>query len=697
MRDTTKDRTSPTFWMQRVQDWWRHMEGPLNDFQTYGSWFAGGDPTSKLNYGNIAEGVSPHVAPPEANLLSLVVRINRSDLLYRNPTFMVKPTDLFGPSSQLASRRARVETTLLNDAAWETNLFQEGRRVLLDGLLGPLMVMQVGYSGDIVVDEERRAEQMQIAESEGLAILYAGSRPRAKETELHRVHIDRHKDVLAALERGDVQADPKAIRYLRKHVKAHEDLLREYGEWATETVRNEHVFAIRVDPRCFIADHLADRPQAREWVGKVFYRRVRDVQNDPRYDPEVRSRVRAFSGNRGNGPSSPMFRSLDTHHGVTAPMDGVVPIYELVDVMDRKIRTLVDGMDEQLREQEYDQYDIFPSGPFVEGCFYEHPLRNHGVSPPRAYEAEQKNLRDLEDHMYEIASRAKPVLVGNALFVSDELVEQIKTGRIDPVVLLKDIPPGMKLRDILDLIDTARIPSELPFMANRSEARVERLSGLGAARMTGGDSSKTATAAAIVNESVNNLAGDQLAVWEAFLSDVGRYMLRGIRLFYDRSKVIEVCGTDVDMDVWPEAGQWARRDLTNDRAVEVVPGSSRPKNTAMDQKLLLEVYSLMLQDPLIPADARIEVLRRALDAAGIHSVDLPTEEDMLRRLEEQQRMAAQQGEGQGGGAPQGGGGRPRERESTEPSRAAQGQGLANVGGGRVPTGASEGDAMRLMR
>ena len=74
----------------------------------------------------------------------------------------------------------------------------------------------------------------------------------------------------------------------------------------------------------------------------------------------------------------------------------------------------------------------------------------------------------------------------------------------------------------------------------------------------------------------------------------------------------------------------------------------------------------------------------------------------VAQMDLQMQEVMQQLQG-GGGGPAGPGGPAsggaRRRESTEPSRAAQGQGLVNQagGGGRRPTGASVGDRQRMRR
>lgn len=672
------------FWNQEIRAWAEHMEGPLSDFQHYAQWFAGGDPSGRGDSGPAAQGTDPRYQPPEGNYLSLIVRVMRSDLLFRFPRYSVKPIEVFG-DDELIPRRAEVETLLLNDASHEVNLYREGRACLLDGLLGPFMVMKVGFSEDIVLDPERHALQLDLARSEDMNITAADGRPRVKDTDLHDVHLDQHEYTLGLIERGDLKLPPKRVAYLRKHIEKHRETLRSQGLIAKETTRYQRVFNRRISPLHFFADPMADRPDDWTWVGEGRYRRVDEIQNDERYSPEVRARIKGMS--QGMLPD----HALDGRSNVqshTAPWmnERITYEYDITDLRDNVVRTFAVGEDAPLREALYGHREIFPSGPYVLGSFFEHPLRNHGLAPPRAYEAEQQRVRDLDSHITEIVKRCKPFLMGNADVLPQEVQDKIINGESLEFLLLKGLMPNQDIRSLVQQIDTAKLPDTLLIAERMATGRLERFCGLGQARLAGGDESKTATASAVVNESVNNLSGDVLSVWENFLSDVGRHNLRVIRAYYPRSRVVEICGSGVTPEIWPEVGGMSRRDIVNDRGVEVVPGSSKAQNTAVEQKLLIEALQLVLGMEFVPLDTKIELTRRLFHVLGVHGVDLPSSRDLMRRQAEMEMQAQMEQQTQGGEAGQ-----------AEPTRKSMGQGVQNVGGGRVPTGASKGDRPRLVR
>ena len=147
------------------------------------------------------------------------------------------------------------------------------------------------------------------------------------------------------------------------------------------------------------------------------------------------------------------------------------------------------------------------------------------------------------------------------------------------------------------------------------------------------------------------------------------------------------------------------RGVVSDRSVYVVPGSSRRRSTSVDAKLtmdgLIQIAALPVMQGPAGGSLLLEAARRWFDDQGLSGLDWDAID------EEQKLMAvlAQQQAAMGGGAPPeevgGESGPPgsdkRPSEMTEPSLAGQTQGVANIGGGRLATGASAGDQQRMMR
>jgi hypothetical protein len=141
----------------------------------------------------------------------------------------------------------------------------------------------------------------------------------------------------------------------------------------------------------------------------------------------------------------------------------------------------------------------------------------------------------------------------------------------------------------------------------------------------------------------------------------------------------------------------------NDRGVLLVPGSSRRSNSAVEQKMLEEAYTIIAADPTVDPAFKMEILERLFESLGIYGLDFAGAKQRMEAAQMAAQMDSMTGEGGGEpGGPQNAPGGPQARpprrsesQGTRPDDAMQGR--ANTGGGRVPTGAGQGDKLRLFR
>lgn len=691
--DDDVNRMSPTWWQDQFDRFYRVYQDRRREYKRYAKRFAG-EPRP--------EGVSRRVKTTngqyevEANMLHLVVRSIVSDMMFRNPRFVSKPVETFGRSA-FTPKLSRLESKLLNDAIEDVHLFHHGRRVLTDMALGYLGVFKVGYSADIAVDDELIDANMKAAERENVAIM-GGRRPQATPEDLHKTHIERHTQLLALIEKGDLPDTPdKYVDYLKKHIKKHQKMLEEIGERPTETIRHERVFCKRINPLAFLFDPLADEPEDREWVAQMFLRPVEYVKNDTRYNPEARAKVAATQTSAwGEEAREEKLSGMDLMH------DSVL-LYEVIDLREGKVLTFAHGASELLRIVPYKLKSILPSGPYIDGAFVINPLTDMGICPPKIYEGHQEYLALLESTIAEAAAKSVPMTFVSTHILDETVQKSLESGEVGLVIPLKNPGPTDDIRRHIQAVPPAEISPTLMLGADRQMRFVERLSGKGSARLAGGDFSQTATASAVVNESSSTLAQDQQSVWDDMLSRVGRYLLRLIRRFYTGALVAELVG-DEALELWPKTppesdrpNGLTDRDIVQDKNVLVVPGSMKKRDEIVEQKLLTEFYAALMNNPLlvqaIGPETHIEILERLLDTVGLTDIDLEAaHERMAQAMEQQKQMQA------GGPTDRG----PADRLARRGQEGASDQagiagGLSNVGGGRVLTGASAGDRQRAFR
>jgi len=692
------DPDSCEYWQASIGEFNKTMAPHQQTFQRFAKWFAGDMSDVEKDVRKLYRlqgGVTL------VNMLNLVTRQTRADMFFRSPTFLVSPTEPFGPT-KMTPELAHHETRLLNDWKEDANLFHEGRKCITDMLLSHIGVMKVGYSADVAVDYDLVESQRILAQTENDMIV-AGRYPRVKPDDVNRVHLESHRAYLSAIERGDIPATKAVKNYLIKHIEKHEQIeQKQGGDRPTETIRNERVYARRVNPLRFYYDLWAESPSEREWVGEAFLRPMSQVNNDERYDKSARLAVQAAEVSEIN--DARLSSQLRDDH---KPQDPMVLIYEIIDLRRKKIITYAQGASKPLRVVPYAMADILPSGPYITASFAEHPLDDIGIAPPKVYEGHQLAATLLASISTQVAKRMIPKTVFAAEAITPEEIEEIKKGLPAGLIPLRRMRQGQSINEVIQNLPLPQLPQELFHMEDRHRRAVEQYSGLGSARAGGGDFSRTATASAIISESSSSLSEDLVSVVDDFLSRIGRAVLRIMRRYYSPALVGELIGEAAIM-AWPPV--WTKRDILNDKNAIVVPGSTKRKNTAVDQKMLIEFYGLAQADPNIDPFVKAQLVKRICDAAGLFGLNFEgMDKNVLVQtvLQDPQLLmtilqtAMQNGllptpgpdKSEGGPAT-----RParRARDGAQESSGVQG-GTANVGGGRVSTGASKGDRKREVR
>lgn len=695
----SKNREDPLFWRKQFQGWASHAVPVLDQYVRYTRWFRGemGDVERRLS-GQLPRGARKTLVC----LTNLVVRQSRAELFFRAPRFYVRPPGTLN-SQVFTPELAHVETLGLNHTVQTVGLYRQCRRMLLDGLLGPFMVGKVGYSADIAIDDDLIDEQRAVADAENQKFLAAGVRMRMKEDDYDPAHIERHDQMISLAERGAIALPKKALDYLRKHRQQHQDRQDKGGGRTTEIVRNDSVFFRRRSPLNVFRDPWHDDLEDFEWVSERFLARLDDVQANKMYSAKARSELGTVSSKWTADSGLPPLPS----EALMSP-DQYTLLYEVVDLVDKQVLLLGHGCKTPLLVRPYKLADIMPSGPYIFSSFMEDPLEDFGIPPPAVYEAHQIAASYIASINTTAIKRSLPKVLYDANLIRADEIEETKRGQVAALIPLRNMPPGTKAQDAFFQTPIAEVPEQNNVSLAWNQRMCEQLSGLGSAKMAGGDHSRTATASAISSESTSNLSEDNASVVDDMLQTTGRMLVRLKRRFYSKYRMAEEVGEEA-LDHWPDL--WATRDIVNDRGVLLVPGSSRRSNSAVEQKMLEEAYTIVAQDPTADPAFKIEILERLFESLGIYGLDFAGAKQRMEAAQMAAQMDGMTGQGddqdgdEGGGAagaparpsrgPQGGPPRRSESQGTRPDDALQGR--SNAGGGRVPTGAGAGDKLRLFR
>lgn len=693
-RETPNDRTSPIFWNHEANEFHKYAKVPMFHFTRYAARFAGDfRDVAYATQGAAGQPAgTPTHNPALANLTNLAARRTVASLYYRNPRFMVRVPRM--ERSIFTPLLAEIESTRLDIFARRTNLYRHMRRMLLDGALGPFFVGKLTYSYDLAVDPVRAEEQRDAALLENLKFTNLEVKPRVKDDDYHQIHRQAHEEWIAAAERGEIVVPKSAVAYMKKHVKKHD----EAEAWArpTETMRNCQVNFRRINPRNFSYDPWNDDLAQREWMREHYVARLDDVLSNSEFSAKAKKEVVAAMGVHTTAAQSMGTGDLPEVYGWVAlnSRDKHVHMYEVLDRVKQKIVTYADGCSTALLVRDWSMGDVMPSGPYVEGCFMDDPMNGFGVCLPYIYEAHQEEASILEGVINKTVETGGSKLGYDATAIDEDEIKRIAEFGVGDTIPFKRLN-NRPIKDVLQ--QTTQIePSVGSLNQVVNNVRwVDRLTGFGSANLGGGDFSKTATATDVVNDAVSVLVEDMASVVDMVSATTGKIAVRYMRALDSQETVRQEVGDDALLPGgWPIYG-FARQDIVNDHAVEVVPGSSRRNNSALRSKQLLEGIQLWAAQPIAQAapEITLELNRRYFDSIGEFGLDW----DGALSAFVQQTLSGASDPNAETTETASGSGAPRPSEMSEPSRSGMMQGQHNVGGGRMPTGASHGDNARPFR
>lgn len=683
-------RESPAFWMKMVEASDKRRDLFNKQYAMY----------ARALMGDLEAALDPKVRdetrqswePSLENMLSLVTTASMADLFFRFPRFVVRP---FANSAdpKFGAALARCETTMLAYKMRQCRFMEKARRALQDALLAGIGILKVTVDSEIVVDDDLVEAQKKEALEEIEGFLKRGEKIKAREDQIHSIHIQVKAPFLAQAERGEIQLPRPAVKYLRNHLRMHEAM--KGSERPFETIRASSVRIRRVNPLDYGWDPTVDDRTDSSWRSHRFLLRRADVLANENYNREARLALQVSNDRWESRTYQPRVR---TPGSFDIPED-MVCVTEVYDFVDQQCRLYADGGAEMLYQYPRgDLADIQTSGPFEEIAFVEDCMEGQGIPPPNSYWAEQRAATTLASTNVKAATLGIPRIIYNGREIDVAEMTAAADAKAGAYVAVN--PKSAMDKALEDTFAQLPVP-EIKEQALQTKADVvrgiERRSGLGGPKTGGGDFTDTATAAALVADASTSLAEDRGAKVDDWSERCGRMIHRLNRRFVPLSEWVNVCGPEA-IEAVPQ--QFALEDVKNDLGIEIVPGSSRRRNTAVDQKQLLEGLQAFSADPLMTGPAagkmRTQMYRMYFEDGGVTGLDWNAVEQEVVMLGAMQAMAAS------GGAPapgeegaEGAPGPDAEGTSTEPNDMMQG--VANVGGGRVPTGASVGDRVREVR
>lgn len=709
----SSSRESPAFWQKMFEASDKRRDRPNEHFARFSRWYRGDlrdvvDPKNTEDNLRWQSGLE--------NMTNLATTASLADLLFRWPQFTVntpyiapppvpildsmgvplppqEPPTLFNP--KFAKLRGARITYILR----RTNYLLKARRALLDCLIGGMGVLKIVSDPEVVVDDDVLDAAKLEAQTELVDFLSKGVKMVAREGQIHSVHIEIKRQAMTQAQQGVIQLPKSAIKYLRNHIAHHE--VMKLSERPTETIRANQHRILRINPLNFFYDPTVDDLDDCTWKGTRYLVRKADVVANPYYNERARLEVQ----NAQDKWQTTTFRpSIISPNSFDIPED-MVMCNEVFDLIDQKRYVYADGASVCLVEGEDrgDLKELQTSGPFNELIFMHDVMEAQGISPVAAFESEQSAATAIATAHVRTAIQCTPKTMYDMRNVNPDDAKRIWEGNTAEFIGIKPTGDQKKgIQDYFGQVPAAEINAQALEVLQSCRDGVNRRSGLGNSKMGGGEQSPTATGAALGADAASSISEDRGALVDAWQERTARTLAR-LEYFTPKSQVVETCGPEA-LEVWPE--KMTLMEAANDIAIEVTPGSSRRRNTSVDQKQLLDGLTAVSQMPMFqgPAGSTIilQLTKRFFDDAGMTGIDFAPLEAEAQMLAMAPQSPAGGPEGAGGptgpGAPgQATGGPPAKPNGHSPAEGKGvapndiAQGVANVGGGRVATGASLGD------
>ncbi len=718
------DRTSPEFWKNEAREYAKQAREVDADYRLFCRRFRGD--LAEVPY-NAETSSTVARSSGFGNLTQLRARIMRGDLMFRCPRPQVAPPRY--EKAIFTATLAQVETLLLRDFVEEADYYREMRRAALDLVLAPRCIVKIGINVDGELDLRELRRERAKADAEFKLYVVAGIKPRLRNSDSDATHAVQHAQVIAAAERGELNIPEENIDVMRAHLASHVDRLSDSSR-ETEASRRGRVTIRRIHPESYSHDVWAERPYDREWHKEAFIERIEDAQADTSYDPEAVKEIVPCHVRRGRRDGSGLTDSDDFNRDSIQTLDGHFQCHEVVDLVESQIVRYAEGGTRPLRVRPWTLAAILPSGPYEEYSLIEDPEQDWGVCPPKVGQDHQEASSELQGIATETVRRGLPMSIINGAVLDEDTIEKIKHGDIAELIVVRNLPPDSDMKKVMASLTPAEVPEQNVGVEQMHRQMAEQILGLGAQREQSSVGSKTATEATIIGNAANSLAEDGGAGWDDFQSRVLRKVARHFRGCYSQRQVVDLVGEiALRPDGWPAVG-FADADAGDDRNISVVPGSSRRNESAVLTKMLGEGINTFIVSPLamtMPATTA-ELFRRYFESMGQYGLGFDQVGEVATLDMQMQAAQAAAGgvpgdpnaaptappgsaqpgvpPGAPGAAPpqrpgvppaRPGAAPPRPTEATKPGVTGQNNGMANVGGGRMPTGASAGDPPRFMR
>jgi hypothetical protein len=388
--------------------------------------------------------------------------------------------------------------------------------------------------------------------------------PESKQAAEHAAMIDQANQA--------AEADP-----LSAHLLPTDDEIAAHVVQTEKVTVEDRPFAERVSPFDMFVDPDAVTVNTAGWMAQRIVRPLADIRADTDYNQSARMSVTSDVEAKYTDENRARRGSLRDSDRAT--------VWEFYDLRRNLVCVFAQGGDEFLVEPRPIPYRI--GHPFVMLRNYEVPDRFYPIGDLEAIEPLQQELnRARSQAMAARESYAQKYLARASAF--DQDAREALEAREDRVVFVNE--GNDPLTDMIIPLPIKQIPPELFSYSGQIEADINLVSGVSDyQRGAAPEVRRTATEAALIQDSSNARAADKLAIIEKAVARVGYNLLALARQYMDGEQVARVIGNS-GRPLWVP---FTSDDLDIDSDLVVEGGSTQPKNESWRQNQAMQLLQAL--------------------------------------------------------------------------------------------------------
>jgi hypothetical protein len=347
---------------------------------------------------------------------------------------------------------------------------------------------------------------------------------------------------------------------------------------STEKVTVEdRPFAERVSPFDMFVDPDAVTLNTAGWIAQRIIRPISDIRADKNYNQSARMNVTC-------DVEAKYTDDVRQRRGSMRDSDRAT-VWEFYDLRRGLVCVFASNADEFLVEPRPIPYRI--GHPFVMLRNYEVPDCFYPIGDLEAIEPLQQELnRARSQAMAARESYAQKYLARASAF--DQDAREALESREDRVVFVNE--GNDPLSDMIIPLPVKQIPAELFSYSGQIEADINLVSGVSDyQRGAAPEVRRTATEAALIQDSSNARAADKLAIIEKAVARVGYNLLALARQYMTGEQVARVIG-NTGLPLWVP---FTSDDLDIDTDLVVEGGSTQPKNESWRQNQAMQLLQAL--------------------------------------------------------------------------------------------------------